>query len=322
MHNTIRLTIRALVLPLSLSAVAPSGAAQSRPSDQDSSFAWSARMTPGATLRVYSINGPISAALATDATAEVKGMRRGRSWRNDDDDDRRYRSTQIVFETKKFGNDYVVCAMDPDDECTEDGITRHRRDRNREGRYMRAEMTVKVPKGVKFHVTSGNGEIDVEGTGAGVFAHSGNGAVTIEARGDSVTASSGNGNVEVLGAGGPVNAHSGNGRIEVVTSMGPVQATTGNGSIDVEMAAIRGSENMSFRSGNGRVRVTLPADYNGELESSTGNGHLVSDFALSVEGRLDRQRVRATIGKGGPRLRLSSGNGNLVLRKAGSSTRR
>jgi DUF4097 and DUF4098 domain-containing protein YvlB len=145
--------------------------------------------------------------------------------------------------------------------------------------------------------------------------------VRVEASGDGVTASSGNGDVEVLGAGAPVNAHSGNGRIEVVTTTGPVQATTGNGNIDVEMRSLKTQENMTFRSGNGRISVTLPADYNGELESSTGNGHLISDFALSVEGRLDRQRVRATIGKGGPRLRMSSGNGNIVLRKTRSTER-
>ena len=320
MHNTTRRLLHALTVATALVLVAHTSEAQTRSSDRDSSFLWTARMTPGASLRVYSTNGPITAVLATDATAEVKGVKRGRYRGDDDDDDRRYRSSDIVFETKKFGNDYVICAMDPEDECEEDGISN--RNRSRHNRYMRAEMTVRVPKGVKFFVTSGNGEVEAVGTGAGVFARSGNGAVTVEAHGDSVSASSGNGNVEVLGAGGPVDAHSGNGRIEVVTSMGPVQATTGNGNIDVEMTEIRGSENMSFRSGNGRVSVTLPADFNGELESSTGNGHLVSDFALSVEGRLDRQRVRATIGKGGPRLKLSSGNGNLVLRKAGSSTRR
>ena len=298
---------------LFLIAAPQSARAQTRTADADSVFLWTARMAPGTTLRVHNINGPIEAVVSADGNAEVKGVKRGRAGR----DDRGNRYSELIFETRKIGNDVIICAMDPEDECDEDGVTRSRR--SRDGRQMRAEFSVKVPKGVKLHVVTGNGEIEAEGTGAGVVARSGNGRVRVDAHGDSVTASSGNGDVDVLGAGGPVNAHSGNGQIEVVTSMGPVQATTGNGSIDVEMAAIRGSENMSFRSGNGRVSITLPADYNGELESSTGNGHLVSDFPLSVEGRLDRQRVRATIGKGGPRLRISSGNGNLVLRKAGGA---
>lgn len=301
--------------------------AQASTTDSDSTFVWTGRMAPGTTLRVHTANGPIESVVSTDASAEVKGIKRGRGYRDSRDDrDRRdgrdgriYRYSDIIFEVRKVGNDVVICAMYPEDECEDDGIDSGRHGDN--GRRTRAEISIKVPKGVKLHLNSGNGEVSAEGTGAGVSARSGNGAIRVVANGDSVTASSGNGDVDITGAGGPVNAHSGNGRVEVVTSLGPVQATTGNGSITVEMAAIRGTENMSFRSGNGRVTVILPADFNGELEGSTGNGHLISDFPLSVEGRLDRQRVRATIGKGGPRLRMSSGNGNLVLRKAGSSRR-
>ena len=304
------------IAAIAVLASAQPASAQTRTSDPDSAFLWTGKMAAGTTLRVHNNNGPIEAVLSTDNIAEVKGVKRGRYGR----DDRGNRYTDVVFETRKVGNDIVICAMTPDDECNDEGITNH--GRNRDGWQMRAEITIKVPKGVKLYVVSGNGAVEAEGTGAGVFAKSGNGAVTVRAHGDSVSASSGNGDVEVLGAGGPVNAHSGNGQIDVITTLGPVQATTGNGSIDVEMSAIRGTENMSFRSGNGRVSVTLPEDYNGELETSTGNGHLVSDFALSVEGRLDRQRVRATIGKGGPRLRMSSGNGNIVLRKVGGARRR
>jgi hypothetical protein len=318
-HRLIAASIAAVacLLPVEVKAQASS-------SDRDSMFVWTGRMAPGTTLRVHTANGPIESVLSTDGTAEVKGIKRGRGSRNsrddrDERDGRIYRYSDIIFEVRKVGNDIVICAMYPEDECEDNGIDSGRHGDN--GRHMRAEISIKVPKGVKLHLNSGNGEVEAEGTGAGVSARSGNGAVRVVAHGDSVTASSGNGDVDVTGAGGPVNAHSGNGRVEVVTSLGPVQATTGNGSITVEMTAIRGSENMSFRSGNGRVTVILPADFNGELESSTGNGHLISDFPLSVEGRLDRQRVRATIGKGGPRIRMSSGNGNLVLRKAGSTRR-
>jgi len=315
MRHTLRLTFSALVALCSLASLATMASAQSGAADRDSMFQWTGQMAAGTVLRVFSVNGPINAVVSSDGFAEVKAVKRGRSGRSIRDD----RYSELVFETRRVGNDIVICVLGPEDDCDDDGVTRH--GRSRDGRQRHADVTIRVPKGVKLHVVSGNGAVEAEGTGAGVIARSGNGAVRVEAHGDSVVAHSGNGDIDVRGAGGPVNAHSGNGRIEVTTSLGPVQATTGNGSIQVEMAALRGSENMSFRSGNGRVTVTLPADYNGELESSTGNGHLVSDFPLSVEGRLDRQRVRATIGKGGPRLRITSGNGNLVLRKAGGTRR-
>ena len=317
MSFTIRQHTAALIVAASLAAVSlPAGAQRS--SDNDSMFVWTGRMAPGTTLRVHNFNGAMTAVLSNDDNAEVRAVKRGRY--RSDRSDRVERYSDIIFENRKVGNDVIICAMRPEDDCDDDGINTSG-DHDRNSRNMRAEFTIRVPKGVKIQIVTGNGEIETVGTGAGVVARSGNGAVRVEAHGDGVTASSGNGDVEVLGAGAPVNAHSGNGQIEVETTLGPVQATSGNGSIDVVIRSLKTQENMTFRSGNGRITVTLPPDYNGELESSTGNGHLVSDFALSVEGRLDRQRVRATIGKGGPRLRMSSGNGNIVLRKTRSSER-
>ncbi len=78
--------------------------------------------------------------------------------------------------------------------------------------------------------------------------------------------------------------------------------------------ALRARENMSFSTGSGAVRLTLPASYNGELDASTGNGEMSSDFALKVKGRINPRRIRATIGEGGPLLRLSTGNGSVQVR--------
>lgn len=319
MSFTRRHDVFALIAVGALALAALPAGAQARRGENDSTFLWTGRMAPGTTLRVHNFNGAMSAVMSTDDNAEVRAVKRGRYGRSERGD-RGERLADIGFETRKIGNDVIICALRPADDCDDDGISSSG-DHDRNSGNLRAEFTIKVPKGVKLQIVTGNGVIETVGTGAGVIARSGNGAVRVDANGDGVTASSGNGDVEVLGAGAPVNAHSGNGHIEVTTTLGPVQATSGNGNIDVEIGSLKTQENMSFRSGNGRISVTLPPDYNGELESSTGNGHLISDFPLSVEGRLDRQRVRATIGKGGPRLRMSSGNGNIVLRKTRSSER-
>jgi DUF4097 and DUF4098 domain-containing protein YvlB len=72
---------------------------------------------------------------------------------------------------------------------------------------------------------------------------------------------------------------------------------------------------MSFHTGSGDVKLTLPANYNGELDASTGNGTIRSDFDLKVKGELSPRHVRATIGAGGPMLRMSTGNGEFEIRK-------
>jgi hypothetical protein len=72
---------------------------------------------------------------------------------------------------------------------------------------------------------------------------------------------------------------------------------------------------MNFSTGNGRITVTVPEDFGAELESNTGSGSIISDFPIQIRGRINPSRVRGTLGKGGGRLVMSSGNGNLEIRK-------
>jgi hypothetical protein len=67
---------------------------------------------------------------------------------------------------------------------------------------------------------------------------------------------------------------------------------------------------------NGDVRVTLPANAAFDLTASTVNGDVTSDFPLTLEGRLRRQKVRATVGAGGRDLQLTTVNGAIAIRKA------
>jgi DUF4097 and DUF4098 domain-containing protein YvlB len=177
-------------------------------------------------------------------------------------------------------------------------------------------MTVLVPRGAQVRVATGNGAVSVERVGGEVSASTGNGRVNVLNTEGAVRVSTGNGDVEVREAKGAVRVSTGNGRVTVSTAQGPVEARSGNGDIDVRMTALRPSEDMTFSTGSGDVRVTLPTDYNGELDASTGNGSISSDFDLKVEGRMSPRRVRATIGTGGAKLRLATGNGGLELRKA------
>jgi hypothetical protein len=81
------------------------------------------------------------------------------------------------------------------------------------------------------------------------------------------------------------------------------------------MDKLESSSSMNFSTGNGRIVVTVPEDFGAELESNTGSGSITSDFPIQVRGRLSPTRVRGTLGKGGGRLVMSSGNGNIEIRK-------
>jgi hypothetical protein len=124
-----------------------------------------------------------------------------------------------------------------------------------------------------------------------------------------------NGTVRVVGATAEIMAETVNGDVDASTSMGPVRAETVNGDITVRMDALRGSGDLHFETVNGKVTAYLPPNFQGEVELETVNGSLRTDFPMTVQGRFDPRHMRATIGGGGPRLRLITVNGDVHLGK-------
>ncbi|MGI8497578.1 MAG: DUF4097 family beta strand repeat-containing protein [Gemmatimonadaceae bacterium] len=271
----------------------------------DSTFNWSGTMAPGSTLRIHDVTGSIDVIPAGGGTAEVHGERRS-NWRGKSDD--------ITFQVIKDGNDVVVCAFYTDNgRCDAHGI-RSEHDGWRD-HHASARLSVKLPNGVHLHAASGNGDVSVRDAGADVEVASGNGRVTVGGAKGEVRASSGNGDITIDRVTGRVSARTGNGQVRVSTTSGPVSAASGNGSIDVRMDGIQGSDDMDFRTGNGRITVELPASFSGEIDARQGSGHFDSDFPLTLQGRMSGGHVRGTIGKGGRYLRMSSGSGNIALKK-------
>ena len=188
----------------------------------------------------------------------------------------------VRFEVKRFGasdQDVLICALWGDNTtCNEDGYRTRGQNRNRTN-DVHVEFRVRVPKGVKVAAHGVNGEVRVEGVESEVDAGSVNGSVYVNTRG------------------------------------GPVNASTVNGGVRAIMGRFDFATDLRFSSVNGTVVAEFSDDINAEVDLSTVNGRFLTDFPVTISGRIDPRRLRATIGKGGPRLRLSTVNGNVELRR-------
>jgi Putative adhesin len=267
-------------------------------------YTWRGTIPSGGQFTIRNFNGPIDVRPASGNTAELRAEKRVRG---------SAQITDVGFDVRSSGNgDVEICSTRNEDSCY--GDHRGNDDGWRRGSVTVA-MTVLVPRGVRVKLATGNGAVSVERAGSDVQASTGNGRVRIAETEGEVRVSTGNGDVEVRNAKARVHVSTGNGDVDVATTDGPVEVSSGNGNIDVRMSALRAREDMAFHTGSGDVHLTLPANYNGELDASTRNGSIRSEFDLKIKGQLSPRHIRATIGSGGPMLRMTTGNGEFEIKK-------
>jgi putative adhesin len=242
----------------------------------DRDFSWDGRITSGKWLYVRNLNGTIRVDKATGDRAEVTAVKR---WRRGNPED-------VRIETRRLGGDdgdVIICAFWNDRaSCDEEGY-HSRGDDNWRGRDhdndTSVEFTVRLPAGVRLGVSTVNGGLTVNGA-------------TSEVRAGTV-----------------------NGRVSAQSSGGPVNASTVNGDIDVRMREL-GTGDLEYSTVNGSIEIEVPANLDADLDMRTVNGSLSADFPITLQGRVNPRRMRATIGKGGRRIRLETVNGSVELRKA------
>jgi hypothetical protein len=186
----------------------------------------------------------------------------------------------VRIEQKKSGDNIIICAIWRENtRCGEDGYQTRNNDgwRGRDNDTS-VEFVVRLPAGVKL-VTS-----------------------TV------------NGNLDITGATSEVEASTVNGGIEATSSGGPVRANTVNGSIVVKMREM-GDKDLDFETVNGSVEVWVPDRLDADIDMRTVNGRVMSDFPMTVSGRINPRHIRAKIGNGGRRISFATVNGSVELRK-------
>ena len=134
-------------------------------------------------------------------------------------------------------------------------------------------------------------------------------ALTVERLTGTLRADTYSGDVDVTGLDGSLQGDTYSGTLRVDSLSGRVAFSTYSGSATLGFAALTGD--CRFDSFSGDVTVTLPASAGAVVE--TEEGALDSDLPLRIE-RIGDDRVRGTLGDGGPRLRFDTFSGTLSVR--------
>jgi DUF4097 and DUF4098 domain-containing protein YvlB len=162
------------------------------------------------------------------------------------------------------------------------------------------KVMVTLPADTMLRVTTSDGHIRVDG-------------VKAESR-----LQSGDGSVEVSRFDGTLWAHTGDGHIRAQGRFDRLDLSSGDGHIELDID--RGSKlagSWEIHTSDGSVRAWVPGDLAADLDADTGDGHIDSDLAVTIQGSLRRNHIRGTMNGGGPLFRIHTGDGSIHLERRG-----
>jgi DUF4097 and DUF4098 domain-containing protein YvlB len=123
-----------------------------------------------------------------------------------------------------------------------------------------------------------------------------------------------NGGIEATGLPGDAEAHTVNGGVRLEAA-GVARAETVNGGIRASLGRADWAGELKLSTVNGSIRLELPEGTNATVRAETVNGSISTDFPLTLQGRINRRRLNATIGSGGRDLDLETVNGSIDIKK-------
>jgi Putative adhesin len=202
----------------------------------------------------------------------------GRRGGSDDDQD-------LFVEVVEYSDGVTICAVYAKDKvpgrCHRGGVSSSSESNNWWGHNHRAKISfdVQVPRGVRLNAMTTNGSVHCANL-------------------DSV-----------------VEAATTNGNVEVSTSQWASAKTT-NGGVRVSMGNAKWTGQLELETTNGSVDVTMPASAEFQVDASTTNGGIRTDFPITIQGKFGPKSLSGKVGAGGRELKVATTNGGIELKKS------
>jgi DUF4097 and DUF4098 domain-containing protein YvlB len=134
-----------------------------------------------------------------------------------------------------------------------------------------------------------------------------------------MTVTTHNGGITITDVRGQIRFEGHNGGVNLKRVAGEVGGETHNGGIEVELVGpnFEGRQ-MEISTYNGGITMTMPANYSAHVQAETSSGRIQSEFPVTVTGEVRPQKLDTNIGAGGPLIHLTTHNGMVSLKRAGS----
>jgi hypothetical protein len=183
---------------------------------------------------------------------------------------------------------------------------------------MGARYVIRVPKRVTLErILTSNGAIRVEGIEGALRLETSNGAVELNSASGPAVVRTSNGRIQATGVGRGLDAQTSNGSIRaVITQVEPGQAIrlrSSNGSVDLSLDRLDASNEVEVNTSNAGIALRIPPGTGARITARTSNGRITNEFDSDFMGRIEKNRLEGTLGKGGTRISLATSNGSIRL---------
>lgn len=209
---------------------------------------------------------------------------------------------RMEFRASSAGNRIRIRARDP-----EMGSSWWRSDRR-----ARAVVVIRHPPRMSMRVASGDGDIEARDLVGEIELYSGDGDIRVASlRGGPARIETSDGDIRLGGAEvGLLDVDTSDGEVELGPVRAELRVSSGDGDIRVELA---GALPTFVETGDGDVILLVPPDLAATLDLE---GEEISmDRAILVEGRIREGRLRGEVGGGGPEIRVTTGDGEIRVRR-------
>jgi len=124
------------------------------------------------------------------------------------------------------------------------------------------------------------------------------------------------GNITASKIRGSIDAETTSGNVTLTEISEPktVRAKVLSGKIGYDGQIVAGGK-YGFDALSGSIIVTIPASAGFELEAETFSGSINTDFAVTMQGKIDRKEVRGVVNNGGAALRIKAFSGSIEIKK-------
>lgn len=164
------------------------------------------------------------------------------------------------------------------------------------------------------NVYTGDGSVKANTLTGTIVLHTNDGSITVDTLKGDIRLHTGDGSIEARDLDGKLDADSGDGHVRVAGRFDALNVKTGDGSVDTRvMSGSKMTATWNIRTGDGSVDLTLPGDFQANIDASTGDGHISLGMPVTIEGTFSNSQVHGKMNGGGPSLTIHTGDGSIRL---------